>query len=165
MSCLDATFTLTPRSPSYSPSNGTDWGRLHCAGADYRWTSTDLPSLYASDRFHFNSPYASDPNLDYAQYANRKKARFIEVYISLYSYRSTQKQLALIFGFEVEYPPPFDQGRVLVYTDAGLLRDQKLVYGDNQLLFAVESIDQPLNFYFIHAGGSWFFKGLSAYVV
>jgi hypothetical protein len=54
---------------------------------------------------------------------------------------------------------------VLVYTDAGLLRDQTLVYGDNQLLFELESLNQPLYLYFIHAGGPWFFKGLSGYVV
>ena len=59
----------------------------------------------------------------------------------------------------------FSPGRVLVYSDAGLLKDQTLIYGDNQFLLEVESLDQPFLLYFIHAGGSWFFRGLSGYVV
>jgi len=55
--------------------------------------------------------------------------------------------------------------RVLVYTDAGLLQNLQLVYGDNQILLEVESLDQPVSLYFIHAGGGWFFRGLSGYVV
>jgi hypothetical protein len=39
------------------------------------------------------------------------------------------------------------------------------VYGDNQFLLEIESLDLPLNLYFIHAGGYWFFRGLSGYVV
>jgi hypothetical protein len=51
MSCLDATFTLTPRSPSYynSVHNRAD---LFCFGADFMsFSPYDLSSLYASDRF------------------------------------------------------------------------------------------------------------------
>jgi hypothetical protein len=60
---------------------------------------------------------------------------------------------------------PGSNARVLVYTDAGLLKDQQLVYGDNQFLLEIESLDQPLWLYFIHAGGDWFFRGLSGYLV
>ena len=56
-------------------------------------------------------------------------------------------------------------GRLLVYSDAGLIQDQTLVYGDNQFMLEMESVDQPLFLYFIHASGYWFFKGLSGYVV
>ena len=166
MSCLDATFTLTPRSPRYVSWDAWDFALLGCAGPTYRsGPPIDLSSLYASDRFYFSSAYASDPNLDYTQYANRKKARLLEAFLVFQSYFAARKQLALIFGFEVWFEDPNYQGRVLIYTDAGLLLDQKLVYGDNQLLFEIESLDRPLNFYFIHAGGDWFFKGLSGYVV
>jgi hypothetical protein len=55
--------------------------------------------------------------------------------------------------------------RVLVYSNAGLLQDQTLVYGDNQFLLEIESLDQPLFLAFIHAGGYWLFTGLSGYVV
>ena len=73
--------------------------------------------------------------------------------------------LALIFGFDVLYNTL--PGHVLVYSDAGLLSggDQTLVYGDNQFLLEIESLDLPFNLYFIHAGGYWFFRGLSGYVV
>jgi hypothetical protein len=163
MSCLDATFTLTPRSPVYfnSPRNQA---LLVCYGADFSYTSpTDLSSLYASDRFFFEAAFASDPNLDYTQWANRKKARWLFSYIDLRDY-GAQKQLALIFGFDVYYGPSAN-GRVLVYSDAGLLQDQTLVYGDNQFLLEIESLDLPLNLMFIHAGGYWFFRGISGYVV
>jgi hypothetical protein len=70
MSCLDATFTLTPRSPYYYNSlHNYAW--LFCFGADFDpWSPNDLSSLYASDRFFFNISTAADPNLDYAQWAN-----------------------------------------------------------------------------------------------
>src|SRR4029077_13507794 len=38
----------------------------------------------------------------------------------------TRGQLALIFGFDVRYSPY--PGRVLVYSDAGLLKDEQLAY-------------------------------------
>jgi hypothetical protein len=78
-------------------------------------------------------------------------------------YAAAHKQLALIFGFDVDFS--FVGGRVLVYTDAGLLKDQQLVYGDNQFLLEIESLDLGFYIYFIHAGGFWFFRGLSGYVV
>lgn len=56
-------------------------------------------------------------------------------------------------------------GSVLVYSNAGLLKDQQLVYGDNQFLLEIESLDLPFFLFFIHAGGNWFFRGLSGYVV
>jgi hypothetical protein len=162
MSCLNATFTLTPRSPLYSTL--TDYAALYCFGADF-WVGSpaDFSSLYASDRFFFDGSFGGDPNLNYTQWANRSKARYLHVYINLQSYSAANKQLALIFGFDVLYSSY--PGRVLVYSDAGLLKDQQLVYGDNQFLLEIESLDQPLWLYFIHAGGFWFFRGLSGYVV
>ena len=162
MSCLDATFTLTPRSPFYSGQN--NYAYFFCYGADFGIGSPyDLSSLYASNRFFFDASFAADPNLNYAQWANLKKVRYLNSYISLQSYAAAQKQLALIFGFDVLFSAL--PGRVLVYSDAGLLRDQQLVYGDNQFLLEIESLDLPLSLYFIHAGGHWFFTGLSGYVV
>ncbi len=163
MSCLDATFTLTPRSPFFYKSPH-DQAELFCYGADFTYVSpADLSSLYTSNRFFFDAAFAGDPNLDYSQWANRKKARFLMSSIDLRDYGAAQKQLALVFGFDVLYSSI--DGRVLVYSDAGLLQDQKLVYGDNQFLLEIESVDQPLLLYFIHAGGYWFFKGISGYVV
>ena len=162
MSCLDATFTLTPRSPLYSTL--TDFAALFCFGADF-WAESvypvDFSSLYASNRFFFDGNFAADPNLDYTQWANRRKAQFL--LSQIYMPGSANKQLALIFGFDVLYSSV--PGRVLVYSDAGLLKDQQLVYGDNQFLLEIESLDQSLYLYFIHAGGWWFFTGLSGYVV
>jgi hypothetical protein len=123
----------------------------------------DFSSLSASNRFFFNYSFACDPSLDYAQWASRKKARFLQSFINLRGYAFGHKQLALIFGFDVQfssYP-----GRVLVYSDAGLIKDQALAYGDNQFLLEIESLDLGFYLYFIHAGGHWFFRGLSGYVV
>ena len=72
----------------------------------------------------------------------------------------TGKSLALVFGFQASAT-----ARVLVVSDAGLIKDQTLATTDNQFLLDIESLDNPLNLYFIHAGGEWFFKGLSGYVV
>lgn len=162
MSCLDATFTLTPRSPQYWSSfqNRAD---LSCYGAVFWFVDPyDFSSLYTTDRFFFDGVYASDPNLDYTKWTNRKRAPGLTCYVDLRDF-GPQKQLALIFGFDVLFAGI--DGRVLVYSDTCLLQDQTLIYGDNQFLLELESLDQPLNLYFIHAGGDWFFKGLSGYVV
>lgn len=164
MSCLDATFTLTPRSPLYYTS-AHNQAVLFCYGADFTYSSPhNLSALYASDRFFFDAAFAAVPNLDYTQWANIKKTRFLYSYIDLQDYGgAAHKQLALICGFDVLYSG--FAGRVLVYSNAGLLHDQQLVYGDNQFLLEIESLDLPLNLYFIHAGGYWFFRGISGYVV
>lgn len=161
MSCLDATFTLTPRTPIYWNAQ-RNHAVLFCYGADFSFAGpTDLSSLYTTNRFFFDGNFASDPALDYSQWTNRKKARFLNAFIDLRDY-GAQKQLALIFAFDVMYNIG---GRVLVYSDAGLIHDQTLVYGDNQFMLEIESVEQPLFLYFIHAGGYWFFKGLSGYMV
>jgi hypothetical protein len=163
MSCLDATFTLTPRSPEYSSVSG--YACLFCFGTDAGPPSPwDFSSLYASNRFAFEDNSVADPSLDYAQSANRNKTRFLAAWIDLGEYTAANKQLALIFGFDVFYTSN-PGGRVLVYSDAGLLKDQQLVYGDNQFLIEVESVENSFMVYFIHAGGNWFFRGLSGYVV
>ena len=73
MSCLAATFTLTPQSPLYyAPPNHA---QLSCYGADFECVSPEnFPSPYASNRFYFSGSFACDPNRDYAQWANRKNA-------------------------------------------------------------------------------------------
>jgi hypothetical protein len=164
MSCLDATFTLTPRSPMYVDV-ANNYALLFCYGADFcPGVPMDFSSLFASNRFFFDGNFAGDPNLDYSQWANRKEAQFLISCIDLRGYAAGHNQLALIFGFDV-WSSETGPGRVLVYSDAGLLKDQELVYGDNQFLLEVESLDQPFYLYFVHAGGYWFFRGLSGYVV
>jgi hypothetical protein len=166
MSCLDATFTLTPRSPEYLNVSGYyQYASLACFGTDAGPPAPwDFSSLYASNRFAFGDYSAADPNLDYTQWANLTKTRFLAAWIDLGSFAAANKQLALIFGFDVFYTAN-PGGRVLVYSDAGLLKDQELVYGDNQFLLEIESLELSFMVYFIHAGGNWFFRGLSGYVV
>ena len=78
----------------------------------------------------------------------------------------TNKELALVFGFESS-----SKSRILVYSDNGQLADIVLEEGDNQFLIEFESIDY-MDLYFIHArhdgrnyGGSWYFKGITGYVI
>ena len=54
-----------------------------------------------------------------------------------------------------------------VYSDAKLLSDQMLNGGDSQFLLVVDPPDptKQLVLYFIHAGGSWSFSGISGYLV
>jgi hypothetical protein len=166
MSCLDATFTLTPLSPLYNdPLNSANYAYLECHGADFWfYNNSNLSSDYASNRFFFDASYASDPALNYAQYTNRQKAKFLDCGINLTGYAGANKQLVLIFGFDVLSSAL--NGRVLVYTDAGPLpqNPHQLVYGDNQFVLEIDSLDQPFYLYFIHVGGWWFFRGLSGYV-
>ena len=161
MSCLDATFTLTPQAPLYYQSARNQAG-LTCWGADFlSYSPLDLPSLAASNRFYFDGASAGDPSLNYSQWLTRHRLHYLEVFFDLRDLGGATKQLALVFGFELI--TSFAQ--VQIYSDAGLLHDQTLTYGDNQLLIEVESLEQYMNLYFIHVGGYWFFKGLSGYVV
>jgi hypothetical protein len=164
MSCLNATFTLTPVLPTYQDPLH-NMALLYCYGADFWPWDPNLTLQYANNRFFFDASFAADPNLDYSQWANRVKARHLQFYINLTSYKAANKQLALIFGFDVAYTAW--PGRVLVYSDNGLLfgGDQTIVYGDNQFLLEIDSSDSEFFLYFIHAGGHWFFRGLSGYVV
>jgi hypothetical protein len=161
MSCLDATFTLTPRSPWFNAAADRH-GELYCFGADFMLADLDYTTLYNADLFFFNSYTAADPNIDYSQWPNRVKVPNIEVYLDLTGY-GTAKQLALVFGFEITFST--SPGRVLVYSDAGLISDQTLAAGDNQILLEIDSLDKPFHLYFVHAGGYWFFRGVSGYVV
>src|SRR5215467_16331465 len=147
MSCLDATFTLTPRSPWYYAAP-YQWSEFLCFGADFLLNSPeDYSSLYSTDRFLFKAYTAPDPNIDYTQWVNRMRVPHLEFGANLTGY-GTAKQLALIFGFDVA-----TQGRVLVYNDASLVIDQTLAPNDNQFLLEIESLDSPFDLYFIHAGG------------
>jgi hypothetical protein len=164
MSCLNATFTLTPRSPwwgAYLSPQAQSF--LYCYGADFLLMSPyDFTSLYSANALYFDSSTAADPNVDYAQWANRRRAPFLELYVNLTG-PGKAKQLALIFGFGI--PTGGLSGRVQVYNDAGLISDQTLASSDSQFLLEIESLDNEFRLYFVHVGGSWFFNGLSGYLV
>jgi len=90
MSCLDATFTLTPQSPLYSDSSLYNWAYLFCNGVDFSpFSPTDLSSLYASNRFFFEGGFAGDPNLDYAQFL------FCLINLQTYADQSHSPELSL----------------------------------------------------------------------
>jgi hypothetical protein len=161
MSCLDATFTLTPQAPVYFQSSRNQ-AAVACWGSDIlAYSPLDLTSLSASNRFYFDGASAADPTLNYSQWLTRHRSPYLEAFIDLRDIGGASKQLALIFGFELITLT----AQVQIYSDAGLLHDETLTYGDNQLLIEVESLEQYMNLYFIHVGGYWFFKGLSGYVV
>lgn len=159
---LNPTFALTARNPIYWLALQKQ-AELFCYGADFSYSSpTNLSALYAADQFFFDAAFAADPAVNYSVPANRKKSRFLDLSFSLQAF-GAQKQLALVFGFDVLFAAV--NARVQIYSDAGLLHDQTLVKGDNQFLFEIDSLTQPLNIYFIHAGGYWFFNGITGYVI
>jgi hypothetical protein len=159
MSCLDATFTLTPKYPVYNAGPGIQ-GWIACYGAEFlAFGPWNYSSLYTADSLFFGYYAAADPTVNYSIWLNRTKVPRVEFVADLMQY-GTGKSLALVFGFEASVT-----GRVLVVSDAGLIKDQTLAAGDNQFLLEIESLDNSLYLYFIHAGGEWFFKGLSGYVV
>lgn len=99
MSCLDATFTLTPRSPWYFAST-QQWASLFCYGVDFLSGSVrDFPSLYSRDQVYFEWSRHADPVVNYSQWANRRKAPHLDLQIDLTGL-GTGKSLALVFGFE-----------------------------------------------------------------
>ena len=166
---LTATFALTPRNSRYYVS-GTNWANMHIYAGHF------LPHMnpgylfsfegqHREDQLYFNMHFSADPTLDYTMITNRRTSPYIDL-----SYRLTalgeRKELALVFGFQA-----YSEARLLIYSDAGLLGEERLFPGDNQCLIEVETLDFN-NVYFIDArhdssryGGTWFFKGITGYVV
>ena len=167
MSCLPSTFTLTPVTPMYQ--SGQDLAWIGCYGTDIDPGSPDnLPSLYANNQFHFDYGFSADPTQNYTNFSMRRTVPFIELYVNMPSVAKANKQLALIFGFTTEPYSIFgtvNWGQVLVYTDAGFLQKQMFQATDNQFLLEIDSLASSFYLYFIHAGGDWFFNGISGYLV
>ncbi len=167
---LEPTFSLTPTSAYYSSGVG-DQAWCLVSGADFYpwpWSRFTLGQQYANDELFFGGIFAADAALDYSSWNNRRQARHIQLYCDLQDY-APNKELALVFGFDV-FPSP--EARLLAYSGAGQLEDVTLTQGDNQFLMEVESLESPFWLYFIHArlpnssnGGSWFFRGITGYVI
>ncbi len=158
---LNPTFALTPRNPFHYAAS-QDSASLFCHGADFLPLPVlDYPTLYANDEFLFQESFAVSPGQNYATWNNRRKSRFLDCAIDLRAY-GPQKQLALVFGFKMQYTP---DARVLVYSDAGFIANQQLLPGDTQFLIEIDSLMAPMDLYFIHAGGTWSFKGITGYVI
>ena len=45
-----------------------------------------VANTYANNRFFFDPNFAADPNLDYTQWANLRKTRYLDFYINLSIY-------------------------------------------------------------------------------
>lgn len=113
---------------------------MDCYGGDIiSFVPRDFSSLYAANEFYFGPWFASDPNLDYSKWPNRRHVRALGLAVFPNSV-PPNSQLALIFVFAVEDATA--DARVQVYSDAALPADQTLVYGDSQFLITVDSIEQ-----------------------
>src|SRR5215471_15458209 len=111
MSCLDATFTLTPRNPFYN-AGPDNQGWLACYGVEFfSFSPYDYSTLYAADSLFYSYYAAADPTVNYSSWLNRVKAPRVELVAYLTQYGSG-KSLALVFGFEASIT-----GRVLVVSD------------------------------------------------
>ncbi len=166
---LEATFSLSPRT-SYLHLADDKQARLSINGAyfspkygeGYRYS---FDHQHGDDELYFGGFFAADPSLDYASWAYKRQVQYIWLKYDLSSF-GANKELALVFGFDAT-----STSRVLIYTNSGLLEDVSLAVGDDQFLIQVESLD-PLDLFFIPVqfdgspyGGSWFFKGITGYVV
>ena len=164
---LDPTFELTPRSPHYEKASN-DRALLYVWGADLAWPTGDLTTSYLNDRVYFDGANAGDPAVDYTQWSEVYRVPRIEISADL-SGRGTNKELVLLLGFEVQPP---QTARLLVYTKAAMLHDAALAAGDDQILVHLESLELAFNLSFVTAwnpgttrGASWFFKGITGFVV
>jgi hypothetical protein len=99
MSCLDATFTLTPISPLYNNAPDNQ-GWIDCYGAAFRgYPPYDFSTNYSADSLFFDFYSAGSPGIDYSIAANRMKVPRVELVADLQQY-GTGKSLALVFGFQ-----------------------------------------------------------------
>jgi hypothetical protein len=121
---------------------------------------------HAHDEVLFVTKNAGDSAADYTLWGKRRLVPYVDLFFDLSSY-GAHKELALVFGFYV-----YQKSRILIYSDAGQLGDETLVVGDDQFLIVVESVETPLELYFIHAnlpgdwcGGVWYFQGITGYVI
>ena len=121
---------------------------------------------HAQDEAFFYYAMAADPSVDYSNWQNRRRVPSVYLYFDLTSF-GAQKELALVFGFDA-----LSESRLLIFSGAGQLGDEPLLVGDNQFLMESQSLETSLSLYFIHAqraginfGGSWFFQGVTGYVV
>jgi len=167
---LQPTFSLGPRSSRLAVA-GDYRARISVHGVsffprydDYYRFSFD--HQHVDDELFFYNQTAADPSVDYSYWSNRQRVPHVELFFNLTSF-GTQKELALVFGFDV-----FTESRLLVFSDAGQLDDETLAVGDNHFLTEIENQSLSLYLYFIHArkgpgrsGGDWFFRGVTGYVV
>ncbi len=166
---LNPNFELTPRN-SYFSASGSEWARLMIHGPVFwpRYYDAYRQSFdkqHENDELFFYTVDAADPAVDYSLWNNRRGESYINLQYDLSSF-GANKELALVFGFDAT-----QQSRVLVYSSAAQLDDVTLEVGDNQFLLEVETVDL-LYLYFVHArhdgsnyGGSWFFRGITGYVI
>ncbi len=166
---LEPDVSLTPL-VSYDHRGVQHEAQLHVNGmsffADPGGSRHGLAGQSSNDEVYFNYVAAGDPALDYTDWLTRWRTPHIELSLDLRAF-GPQKELALVFGFDAT-----SDSRLLIYTDAGLLADETLETGDDQFLMEVESLDDPLTLYFVQVrlsgstyGGSWFFRGVTGYVI
>ena len=167
---MEPTFALTPRNSYFAGNDaGTQVARLWIYGGDFN--TEDNPQMaysyrrqYEQDKVMFAGGFGAPPGVDYSQWQNRIQTRYIQFHYNLTSL-GANKQLALIFGFEAH------SGRIQIFTAAGQIGDQMLDRDDSQFLLVSETLESTF-LYFIHTGfegspygGTWFFKGITGYVV
>jgi len=165
---LQQVFSLTPKA-SYFYSGSGHKSRLYVRGVtfnpkysqSYRYS---FDKQHTSNELYFPAWSAGDPAADYTNWNALRRVPHVSMYYDL-SVFEPHKEVALTFGFDA-----VSESRILIYTDAGLLDEEILHVGDNQLLIEVESTSF-LNLNFIHVnvdgssfGGNWFLRGIDGYI-
>lgn len=156
---LDPTFALTPRHGVWA--SASQWAYINIAGPIFAHQGrASLPEIYENDELYFQSDHmVADPAVDYRVWSNVRRVGHIRLSYDL-SALGAHMELALLFGFDAP-----SASRILVYSHAGKLDDVTLKVGDKQFLLEIEDLSKPLSLFFIHAGGSWFFRGITGYVI
>ena len=163
---LQQVFSLTPTEP-YLVTGSGHWARMDVYGVTNFYPPAARDSFdqqHASDELYFYQYTSGDAAANYAAWNERRRVPQVILSYDLSDFEP-HKEVALTLRFDA-----LSESRVLIYTNAGLLDDETLHVGDDQLLIEVESTDF-LYLYFIHAnrdgsawGGTWFFSGIDGYI-
>lgn len=179
------TFTLTPRESLYRESDHNEalinvyhpvflyksTSRMVTEPYDWVENRTCFDEQHANDELWFGGLSVADPALDYTDENRRLQVAHVALRYDLTSF-GRRRKLNLVFAYDIEAMPTYES-QLLVYSDYEQLSEQILSSGIKRFYVEIESIgSDSMNIYFISAkfpnssrGGTWFFRGISGYVI
>jgi hypothetical protein len=165
---LYETFNLSPRQQLYEQESA--FAYLYVYGGFFSpFGSYSLNHQYSHNRIHFSPAFAGDSTTDYSISSNLCRVPHIRLQYDLGPLNvGGNKELALVFSFTAE-----SNSNLLICAlgNPSPLAKEVLATGDDQFMIGVETLD-PFELYFISTrdeqtglSGSWYFRGISGYIV